>query len=143
MTAAGFVRGNPHNAGSWLRTERVGGVMADIAVDLLVPEGLCDGGRRSVRIPPHNEMAARRVSGLEAAVVDHDLMDVPSLEPAIDDRVISARVAGPAALLVAKAYKIQQRAGEPGQRRLIDKDAGDVVRDGEDSAVPAMPGSWP
>ena len=73
-------------------------------------------------------MAARRVSGLEAAVVDHDLMDVPSLEPAIDDRVISARVAGPAALLVAKAYKIQQRAGEPGQRRLIDKDAGDVVR---------------
>ena len=51
MTAAGFVRGNPHNAGSWLRTERVGGVMADIAVDLLVPEGLSDGGRRSVRIP--------------------------------------------------------------------------------------------
>jgi len=42
--------------------------------------------------------------------------------------VVPANVAGPAALLVAKAYKIHERSGEVGQRRLTDKDAGDVVR---------------
>ena len=128
MTDAGFARGVADHAGSWLRGERVGGMMTDIAVDLLVPERLSAGGRRSVTIPPHDPMSARRVPGLEAAVVDNDLMQVASLERQVDDRVITARVARPAALLVAKAYKIQQRAGEAGQTRLTDKDAGDVVR---------------
>lgn len=128
MADAGFARGIADHAGSWLRAERVGAVMADIAVDLLVPEGLSTGGRRSVKIPPHHKMSARRVLGLEAATVDSDPMVVASLEPDLDERVITARVAGPAALLVAKVYKIRQRAGEVGQARLTDKDAGDVVR---------------
>lgn len=55
-------------------------------------------------------------------------MAVASLEPDADERVFTARVAGPAALLVAKAYKIAERVGEAGQARLTDKDAGDVVR---------------
>jgi hypothetical protein len=53
---------------------------------------------------------------------------VASLEPDIDTRVIRASVAGPAALLVAKAYKIRDRVEKPGKSRLNDKDAGDVVR---------------
>ncbi|MGH3901851.1 MAG: hypothetical protein ACRDTA_27065 [Pseudonocardiaceae bacterium] len=36
-----------------------------------------------------------------------------------------ASVAGPAALLVAKAYKIRDRVEKPGKSRLNDKDAGD------------------
>jgi hypothetical protein len=40
-----------------------------------------------VQIPPHDKMSARRVPGLEAAVVDNDLMVVASLEPDVDTRV--------------------------------------------------------
>lgn len=116
------------HAGSWIRSERVGSTVADIAVDLLVPESLSQGGRRSVKIPPHDRMSARRVAGLEPAVVDYDMTKVPSLEPDVDGRVIEARVAGVAALFVAKAYKITQRVDEPGQSRLTNKDAGDVLR---------------
>jgi hypothetical protein len=68
------------------------------------------------------------VPGLESAVVDNDPMEVRSLEPEVDDRMVLANVAGPPALLVAKAYKIHERSGEVGQRRLTVKDAGDVVR---------------
>lgn len=128
MLGAGFVRSVADHAGSWVRSERVGGIAADVPVDLLVPESLSGGGRRSVRIPPHDRMAARRVPGLEAAVVDNDQLEIHSFEPEVDERVVLANVAGPAALLVAKAYKIHERLGEIGQRRLTDKDAGDVVR---------------
>lgn len=81
MTVARFVRNVADHAGSWIRGERVGSTVADIAVDLLVPESISGVGRRSVRIPPHNSMSARRVPGLGPAVVDYDTMKVPSLEP--------------------------------------------------------------
>jgi hypothetical protein len=128
MEHAGFSRTDPNQPGTWTRPERVGRTVQNIAVDLLVPESLSGGGRRSVDIPPHDRMAARRVPGLEAVVIDADFMAVSSLEPQIDARTIQARVAGVAALLVAKAYKIHQRANEPDQRRLTNKDAGDVLR---------------
>lgn len=128
MMNAGFVLASADLAGSWSRDERVGDLVVKIPVDLLVPEGLSEGGRRSVQIPPHDKMSARRVPGLEAAVVDNDVMAVASLEPSVDTRMIMASVAGPAALLVAKAYKIHDRVKKPGKSRLNDKDAGDVVR---------------
>ena len=97
-------------------------------VELLVPAALhAGGGRRGARIPPHSKYAARVVPGLEAAAVSSRLTDVPSLEPAVDARVITIRVASPAALLVAKAFKIGERHREnPG--RLLDKDAHDIYR---------------
>lgn len=128
MTNAGFVRASADLAGSWSRDERVGDRVVKIPIVLLVPESLSEGGRRSVQIPPHDKMSARRVPGLEAAVVDNDLMAVASLEPDVDTPVIMASVAGPAALLVAKAYKIRDRVEKPGKSRLNDKDADDVVR---------------
>lgn len=97
-------------------------------VELLVPEGLHQGGgRRGARIPPHSKHAARVVPGLEAAAVSSRAMVITSLEPDVDSRAIGIRVASPAALLVAKAYKIGERHHEsPG--RLLDKDAHDVYR---------------
>lgn len=70
------------------------------------------------------------VPGLEAAVVDRDLLDVISLDPETDPRVMQAQVAGPAALFVSKAHKLRERAQEKEKRpdRLVDKDAGDVAR---------------
>lgn len=52
-------------------------------------------------------------------------MNVAALD-AQDSRVIRAKVAGTAALLVAKLHKIAERVEEP--RRLVDKDAHDVYR---------------
>lgn len=96
-----------------------------IPVDLLVPESLAGAGTRGARIPPHDSKATRRARGLEAALVDFDVLEVAALDPD-DHRVIKVKVAGAAALLVAKLHKIGERVDTP--RRLIDKDAHDAYR---------------
>lgn len=95
----------------------------------MVPEALAGGGgktTRGARIPPHDKRATRRARGLEAAVVDNELMVVTALA-AEDPRRHEARVAGPAALLVAKLHKIGERSVDAPQR-LVDKDAHDIYR---------------
>lgn len=42
--------------------------------------------------------------------------------------MLDVRVAGVAALLIAKCYKLGERLREANQRRLVNKDAGDVLR---------------
>jgi hypothetical protein len=123
MSRAGFypdlVKGQP---GAWLNPE-------GIPVDLMVPEALAGRGSkdaRGARIPPHGRRVARRACGLEAAVVDNTVMEVPALDPT-DSRTYRARVAGPAALLVAKLHKIAERATDS-PHRLNDKDAHDIYR---------------
>lgn len=104
--------------GSWLSPD-------GIPVDLMVPDAIAGKGRRSVEAAPHDKRALRRAVGLEAAVVDNALMAVRALAPD-DDREVEARVAGPAALLVAKLHKLGERQETPD--RLVDKDAYDVYR---------------
>ena len=117
MKSGGFVPGD--QPGSWLSID-------GIPVDLMVPEQLAGpGGRRGARIPPHHKGVARRARGLEAALVDNSEIAVRALDPE-DPREIQARVAGPAALLVAKLFKIAERVGTP--TRLNDKDAHDIYR---------------
>jgi len=92
----------------------------------MVPDAIAGGGRRSVQAPPHDKRALRRAVGLEAAVVDNSVMTIRALA-ADDDRTVEARVAGPAALLVAKLHKLGERKDmAPG--RLVDKDAYDAYR---------------
>lgn len=136
MRAAGFSlkpddRGNPQ-VGLWQRTEQVGHTEVGVEVDLLVPEGLAPGNKKKRRteMPPHDAWAAKKVPGLEVAAVDRSLLTIRSLAPE-DPRSVEAYVAGPAALLVAKAFKLQERIadaqrGKP--ERLSAKDAGDVYR---------------
>ncbi len=59
--------------------------------------------------------------------MDNDELTLGALDPS-DLRSVTARVAGPAALLVAKAHKIHDRVAEGRPARLVDKDATDVVR---------------
>lgn len=66
-----------------------------------------------------------RVAGLEAALVDNGQVVITALAEG-DDRVCTAKVAGPAALLVAKLHKLGERQATPG--RLVDKDAHDLYR---------------
>jgi len=117
MTHAGFHKDN--QPGSWLNP---GG----IPVDLMVPESLAGAGRRGVDAPPHDRHALRRAVGLEAAMVDNAMFTIRSLD--VDDsREVQARVAGPAALLVAKLHKLGER-NDRSPARLNDKDAYDVYR---------------
>src|SRR5690625_4908739 len=118
MRSAGFVPAESGQPGAWMTID-------GIPVDLMVPELFSGKGRRGARIPPHSKHAARRARGLEAAIVDAPSMMITALNSS-DQRVIPARVAGPAALIVAKTHKINERLGD--SSRLIDKDAHDIYR---------------
>ncbi|MGV8856937.1 hypothetical protein [Rhodoglobus sp.] len=118
MRAAGFLPSVNGQPGAWISPD-------GIPVDLMVPESLAGAGTRGARIPPHDARATRRARGLEATLVDFDEMEVAALDPD-DHRIVRVKVAGAAALLVAKLHKIAERVDTP--RRLIDKDAHDAYR---------------
>lgn len=96
-----------------------------IDVDLLVPQAV--GGRkgRGAHLEGHGDKAARQAQGLEAALVDRQPMVISALEES-DPRQVDVNVAGPAALLIAKLYKLHDRRGSP--TRQDNKDALDVYR---------------
>ena len=131
MRAAGFelslVDGHVE-PGIWITTATIDGHEVIIPVDLIVPAAAAPpGGRRSARLGVHGRRAARRASGLEAALVDHSPMQIMALDPR-DSRAVEAEVAGEAALLVAKAHKIHDRQQGGRTDRIDDKDGADVVR---------------
>ena len=126
LLGAGFAPTATDSVGVWVtKRPTSSGRDAAVAIDLLVPSAVSPGkGRRSARLPGHDSRAARIVRGLEGALVDADVLGVRSFEPA-DGRVVEIRVAGSAALLVAKVHKIADRGGTD---RANDKDALDVLR---------------
>jgi len=133
MKGAGFQlkpQGDSHvEPGIWLATVQVAGRQASIPVDLIVPEGAASGGgKRAARLDGHGRRAARRAIGLEAALIDNRPMSIAALDPDTDSRSVTARVAGPTALLVAKVHKLNDRVMGARVGRLLDKDAADVVR---------------
>lgn len=125
---AGFDLINDDMPGLWARTETIGGVEVPVELDLLVGSTL-SSGRRAARLRPHDKMTARLVAGLETSVVDRSSMTIHALD-GDDDRAITVHVAGPAALLVSKAFKIKERWDDRARRphRIANKDAGDVYR---------------
>jgi hypothetical protein len=93
-------------------------------VDLLVPERFAAGrSRRDANLPGENRRAARRTRGLEATLFDRERCRIDDLE----DPSMSAEalVAGPAALIVAKAQKIAERSSTSPDRVKV-KDVTDV-----------------
>ena len=77
-------------------------------MDLLVPEAVDGPGSRGARLGIHGNRAARKVLGLEGALVSHNPKKIEAL--ASDDlRSCVIEVARPAALLVAKVHKIAER----------------------------------
>lgn len=113
---AGFRPGD--HPGTWLGR-------SDVPVDLLVPKPLGGPGRRGARLGVHGKRAARKVAGLEGALVDFAPIQIASFD-SDDTRTFSVKVASPAALLVSKLHKIADRVAAPD--RLNDKDALDVFR---------------
>lgn len=131
MKAGGFALAALQGAeepGIWQAPAEVNGREVMIPVDLIVPAGVAPpGGTRGARLGGHGKRAARKTVGLEAALVDNDLMQIKALDPA-DRRSSGLRVAGTAALLVAKTHKLHDRIESARKDRLDDKDASDVVR---------------
>jgi hypothetical protein len=116
MRRAGFRHGE--NPGIWLGTD-------DIEVDLLVPEAVGGSGRRGARLEGHSKRTARKVEGIEGALLENEIMTIGPLQEG-DDRNFDTRVAGPSALLIAKLHKLWERRDST--RRLENKDAADVFR---------------
>ena len=121
MTQAGFTLNlERRQPGEWISRDESCALRTS-----LVPEALGGAGRRGARLPPHDKMAARKVTGLEPAVIDNDVRDIVALDPG-DERRYELAVAGQAALLVAKLHKLGER--QDAGTRLEDKDAHDVYR---------------
>lgn len=131
MKAADFdlaLKEGVREPGIWEKKVVVEDTDITVPVDLIVPTGVAPpGGRRGARLSGHGKAAARKIEGLEASLIDNEVMSVRSLEPD-DRRRVEIRVAGVAALLVAKAHKIADRVEKENDDRLKDKDAADVVR---------------
>jgi len=131
MKAAGFdlaVKEGVREPGIWEKEVVVEDSPIAVPVDLIVPADVAPpGGRRGARLTGHGKLAARKIKGLEAALVDNDVMSIRSLEPD-DGRGAQIRVAGIAALLIAKAHKIADRIESGNEDRQKGKDAADVIR---------------
>ncbi len=119
MQRAGFYT-TDRQIGIWTSTRE-----GDINVDLLVPEAVGGPGSRAARLGGHGKRIARKVHGLEGALVVRGRVTIAALEEG-DDRRFDVDVAGPAALLVAKLHKVHERYGNEG--RSEDKDALDIYR---------------
>jgi hypothetical protein len=102
-------------------------------VDIMVvprQSGTMKKGVRAGQIPPHGKNTARITAGLEPALVDYAAHRLTALDPS-DNRQFDLRVAGPAALLIAKAIKIEERLADADggkSTRLKEKDALDMFR---------------
>jgi hypothetical protein len=123
LASRGFAPGT--NPGHWVGE-------GDIAVDIMVvphQAGTTAKAARSARIPPHSKRVGRIARGLEPALMDNVPAAIAAFEPS-DRRAFTLKVAGPAALLVAKAIKIAERADGARMRpdRLREKDALDMFR---------------
>src|SRR5690606_35155788 len=108
MTRAGFSLNANGQPGAWLNRQ-------GIPVDLMVPFALADrttASSRPANLPPHAKNAMRVAAGLEACAVDNSVMTIAALDPS-DSRAGKVRVAGTAALLVAKIHKIHERLDSP------------------------------
>lgn len=124
MEAAGFTPGR--QPGSWIGARGV-------AVDIMTVPHQSNSEKktaRAARLPPHGRHLARITPGLEASLVDKTHVPIHALDPA-DTRTEEIAVAGPAALLVAKVVKLEERhlavrAG--GRNRVVTKDAVDCFR---------------
>lgn len=125
MRTAGFIPFDGSRPGIW--TKPVQGT--PITVDLIVPDLFAGSGKRGARLPsPHGQAAAGRAKGVELTVIDRDMLTVSTFDPDTP-RQVDVYVAGVAALLCAKAYKLTDRLNDhTRQDRIRPKDAGDMWR---------------
>lgn len=103
------------------------------SVDLLAPRAVAAPGItrpiRAARVPPHGKHSVSATEGTELSLIDRSLMTLRSFD---DGPNAEAYIAGPTALLCAKAYKLHDRMNpnelSRNPERLRPKDFADVYR---------------
>lgn len=136
MTELGYETARPERPGVWSPISQHGrGVHARDSIDLIAPmslaRGRTAGGRaiRAARVGAHGRHAVSATRGTELSLLDRRVIRLRSFDsgPGVD-----AYVAGPAALLCAKAHKLHDRMDPDELRRNADrlrpKDFADVYR---------------
>jgi hypothetical protein len=116
LQKSGFQLGK--NPGSWIS-------QAGVPVDLMVPERLTIRSGRGAGVAPHATNSARNTAGIEGCLIDNSRMHFGSFDSR-DKRSFEILVAGPTALLIAKAHKIGERIDI--HRSIDNKDAHDVYK---------------
>lgn len=131
MTTAGFERRIESRPGLWGRgrdLDSSGRVYWREQIDLIVGQEMAGNTKtnsRSVRALGPDRMSAGSTAGIELSAFDRSEMEIGDLvDPT---RRATVNVAGSAALICSKAYKLGERI-EAGGERLRDKDAGDLWR---------------
>lgn len=128
MEEAGLVAVSPDRPGIYGYLSEAGLPQTGrTTIDLLVPEAYAGAGRRAARLPGQRN-AATRAEGIELALYDRSVLSLSPLPGDPNQEPVEIMVAGHAALLVAKAFKVRDRVGEHVNRphRLRAKDSVDV-----------------
>jgi hypothetical protein len=109
------------NPGHWINIE-------EVPLDLFQPRILSNRSSKSrgADLGPHGRDVVRIIDGLDSALIDNSVLTISSFE-AEDLRSYKMKVAGPAALIIAKTAKIGDRL-LGSDERLVSKDAYDVYR---------------
>lgn len=136
MTELGYEAARPERPGVWSPiSQRDRNIHDRDSVDLIAPMSLARGDLtknrsiRAARVGTHGKHAVSATRGTELSVLDRQWRTLRSFDggPTVD-----AYVAGPSALLCAKAYKIHDRLDPTELRRNADrlrpKDFADLYR---------------
>ena len=128
MEAAGFHLKRQGRPGIWcIPAPGMGSDPDDTGFDILVPEAVAGPGRRGARLEGQDKMAVGRAEGIELSLIDRHERRIEALDGS--SRFVDAFVAGPAAILCAKSFKLMERIQNrnAGRRdRLRPKDASDA-----------------
>jgi hypothetical protein len=135
LTALGYEPAHPDRPGVWsLVSQRQYELHSRDTIDLIAPYEVsyAEGTRpprRGARVGLHGERAVSATRGTELTLVDRELREIRSFDSSLGT---TGYVAGPSALLCAKAYKLHDRMDEKelarNPQRLRPKDFADVYR---------------
>lgn len=130
MEEAGLELANPSRPGVWgLASEAELPLRSRLTIDLIVPASVAGKGTRSADTGEHGKHIASRTEGTELSLLDRQWLELESFD---GGEPRSGWVAGHAALICAKVYKISDRldpkelARNP--ERYKPKDIADVFR---------------
>lgn len=136
MTELGYETARPERPGVWSPiTQRDRDIHDRDSVDLIAPMALARDGLtstrsiRAARVGAHGKRAVSATRGTELSIIDREWRTLRSFD---GGPTVEAYVAGPSALMCAKAYKIHDRLDPTELRRNADrlrtKDFADLYR---------------
>ncbi|MDF2443657.1 MAG: hypothetical protein JWR01_1860 [Subtercola sp.] len=132
MESLGLTLVSPSRPGVWGRIDDLPGEPYSLqTIDLIAPAALAGPGRRAATLPgDHGKNSVSKTAGVELSLLDRSVMRWEAFDST--GGAAEAFVAGTAALVCAKAYKLHDRLDarelNRNRERLRPKDAGDLWR---------------